>query len=186
MQLLTINSEVVLSDTIVVRVAAVARRYTLHKRLLIHHSKYFSGALSNLRESKEGLVVLEAVDAEVFDVFVDWIYEKTLPEKLLTPKTDNGVVSLHRRAYMLADRLIASGFKRKLFDVIFDRYSRQRKFPRYATISFAFDNLPDGDPLLQLLIDTFCVDDALQRYPRVRSQKKQCRMFHKGLLFASS
>ena len=72
---------------------------------------------------------------------------------------------------MLADRLIASGFKRKLFDVIFDRYSRQREFPRYATISFAFNNLPDGDPLLQLLIDTFCVNDALQRYSK--SQKPE-------------
>lgn len=76
----TINSAITKSDTIIVRVGAEQKDYTLHTKLLELHSGFFRGALSGkFKETKEGVILLEDVDNDAFDVFVDWMYEKALP-----------------------------------------------------------------------------------------------------------
>jgi len=62
----------VVSDTILVRVGEEKKDYALHKRLLVHHSEYFRGALSgNFRETSVGVILLNDITTKCFDLFVD-------------------------------------------------------------------------------------------------------------------
>lgn len=100
-------SSTVVSDTIIVTVGTEEKRYTLHKKLLLHHSEYFRGALSgNFRETDNGVVPLDDLETDVFDIFVDWLYEKKLPEGIDTAVNDGHKISIKYRTYVLADRLL--------------------------------------------------------------------------------
>lgn len=159
---LTIDSDFVVSDTIVVRVGTQAKKYTLHERLLVYHSSYFKGALSGrFRETDDGVVPLDDVDTDVFDAFVDWMYEKKLPAYVYTQKDDSATIPVLWHAYILADRLLAAPFKIALFEGIFDLLVLQTKYPLFQTIAFIWEKLTTNDPLLQLLIDTFCLNGGL-------------------------
>jgi hypothetical protein len=171
---LTCSSAAVLSDTVIVRVGAEAKKYTLHKRLLAHHSEYFRGALSgNFRETDDGVVLLDDVMAEVFDIFVDWLYEKRLPDCFGTPGVYKDRVSIKYHAYVLADRLVVPGMKKEIMDRLFVILATPRNYPAYGVITFAFRNLPEKDPLLQLLVDSFCVNDGISLYPATHAPSKQ-------------
>ncbi|KAH7389363.1 hypothetical protein DE146DRAFT_791395 [Phaeosphaeria sp. MPI-PUGE-AT-0046c] len=158
-------SEITASDTIVVRVGTEAKKYTLHKRLLVHHFDYFKGALSGkFRETDDGVVPLDDVETDIFDAFVDWMYERNLPDYLFTWTGKLGAIPTKYRAYTLADRLMATSFKRALFDTIFEEYAAQKRHTAYHVITFAYKNLSTSDPMLQLLVDAFCANSTLENY----------------------
>ena len=139
------------------------KKYTLHERLLTHHSQYFRGALSgNFKESDDRVVTLEDADTEAFDFLVDWLYDRKLPG--FHKAWDVNRMPLRLHAYVLADRLLMLLLKKALFDCYFELYKPKNIFPRYYAIGFAFTNLPARDPLLQLWIDAFCVNNGIERY----------------------
>ncbi|EAT87519.1 hypothetical protein HBI56_122580 [Parastagonospora nodorum] len=151
----------VVSDTIIVRVGDERKDYTLHKRLLIHHSEYFRGALSgNFRETNDGVITLEDIATEYFDVFVDWLYEKEIP-KIKPSALGKGQNSTLLRTYVLADRFMVFGLKNAILKFLFDMNEHGRMVPTYATITYAFQNLTEHDPLLQFIVDMFCVNNAI-------------------------
>jgi len=155
------------SDTIVVSVGSERRKYTLHKKLVIHRSEYFRKSLSSgFKESIEGVVVLADVDVDTFEIFVDWLYEKRLPEAIEACPSKNGGVTVKTRTYALADRFVASEFKQAIFDNYFTKYCSS-SFPSYPNMAFGFANLQDKDPLLQLWIDAFCRHTGILGYQRV-------------------
>jgi hypothetical protein len=119
------------SDTIVVEVGAEKKQYTLHKKVLWHHSGYFRGALSGkFKETDNGIITLWDVDVDAFDVFVDFIYDKKLPDCVYAPWQVNvPMVSVKIRAYTLAERLLASSLKHALTDMIFQSYRSTKAWP---------------------------------------------------------
>jgi hypothetical protein len=126
---------------------------------------YFHGALSgNFKETEYGIIVLSDVDTHAFDVFVDWVYEKELPECVhaISPK-DSPVVSIRSRAYVLADRLLVLDLKKELMDVDFDRFQGYRNTPGFIRIIYLFKNHPESDPMLQLVVDSFCINEAIRK-----------------------
>jgi hypothetical protein len=160
------SSVFVVSDTIIVKVGAEGKKYTLHKKLLLYHSSYFRGALSGgFKETNDGVVLLDDVATDVFDIFVDWLYEKKLPNCVEANASSYGEVSIRFHSYVLADRLIAPGFKTAIFDTIFNRHAPRDQPPPYYAISFVFNNLCRNDPLLQFVVDLFCVKNGVERYP---------------------
>jgi hypothetical protein len=163
--MLTSHSLIAQSDTIIVKVGDQQKKYTLHTKLLAYHSGYFHGALSgNFKETEDGIIVLSDVDTDAFDVFVDWVYEKKLPECVhaISPK-DSPVVSIRSRAYVLADRLLVLDLKKELMDVDFDRFQGYRNTPGFIRIIYLFKNHPESDPMLQLVVDSFCINEAIRK-----------------------
>jgi hypothetical protein len=161
------NSAIAVSDTIVVKVGVEEKKYTLHKKLLLHHSSYFRGALSgNFKETDEGVIPLDDVQTDVFDIFVDYIYEKRLPESFYTSRSSPGEISIRLHAYILADRLMVPELRAAVFNHFFDIYGNKNQFPPYTALTFAFKSLPEGDPLVDLLIDASCNNNALDRYSK--------------------
>jgi len=163
---LTKHSAIVQTGTIVVIVGTERKNYTLHEKLLTHHSQYSRCALSgNFKESDDRVVTLEDVDTEAFDFLVDWLYDRKLPA--FQKAWDVNRMPLRLHAYVLADRLLMPLLKKAIFDYYFEIYMPKNIFPSYSAIGFAFTNLPARDPLLQLWIDAFCVNNGIEIYKRV-------------------
>ncbi|CAA9964063.1 hypothetical protein P3342_009532 [Pyrenophora teres f. teres] len=144
-------SAAVAFDLGVVEVKLEKKAYTIHKKLLTEYSGYFRRKLSK----NEGILNLHHFDRKSFEIFIDWIYEKTLPSCI----ADDGVVSLRYRAYVLAQQLSAIPFKTALMGAIFDKDSQS--IPQSPEVKYLFFCLPDEDPMLQFLVDAFCVNNGI-------------------------
>ncbi|KAH9876255.1 hypothetical protein J1614_004134 [Plenodomus biglobosus] len=155
-------SAVATSGTVVVKVGAEAKAYTLHKELLTFHSGFFRGALSgHFEESIEGVINLKDLEVDAFNVFVDWMYEKALPEYipsgLLAPwPLRPRIIGFAFHVYIMADMLLAFGLKKALFDALFPVLAEGTGCAILLIRTF-WDHLPHSDPLHQLVLDSFCV-----------------------------
>jgi hypothetical protein len=146
------NSTAAASDTVVVIVGPEQKRYTLHKRLLEYHSAYFRRAFRGDVSQYNN----PTIHAPCFDIVVDWMYEKGLPS--YTKTKTGGELLL---TYMLAEFLSIGGLKRMSMDKIFDLLSDSR-VPG-GIVEILFRKLPKNDPLLQLTVDLFCINNGVAR-----------------------
>ncbi|KAF2127185.1 hypothetical protein P153DRAFT_433005 [Dothidotthia symphoricarpi CBS 119687] len=112
-------SAIAVPSTIVVKVGVEQKRYTLHKKLLEHHSGFFRGALSGkFKETADGVISIRQVDTDAFDIFVDWMYEKKLSEHVRAPSLSADRILVKYRAYIAADMLLAAEWKDALMENI--------------------------------------------------------------------
>ena len=95
-----------------------------------------------------------------FDVFVDWMYERSLPSYFDTTGTKETDVDPMLSVYVLADKLSVGSLKNALMDSLFDWLSVG--LVEVGNADFMFEYLPEGDPLLQLTIDAFCFNDGVK------------------------
>ena len=163
-------SAVAASDTVVIVVVVVDQEkvYTLHRRLLIHHSGFFRRVLTDgvnilhLRELSNFVFGEFDFDFIIdnFDVFVDWLYERSLPSCFDTTGTKDTDVDPMLSVYVLAQKLSVGSLKNTLMDSLFDWLSDGRY--HLGNAEFMFEYLPGGDPLLQLAIDAFCFNDGVK------------------------
>lgn len=166
---------------IVVRAGLDEKKYVLHTSLLIYYSGFFHGALSGkFKETAEGCVALPHVASEPFDVFVDWIYSEKLPRKDMWKPNDAAYISTMYHAYALADMLLVLDMKEAILDVIFE--GLETRYPRYDRVIYAFENLVDEDPLLQLLVDAQCINNGVERRQKEGNNELLERLPHKFLV----
>ncbi|KAF9693671.1 hypothetical protein EKO04_008458 [Ascochyta lentis] len=154
---------------VIVEVGPAHKKYYLHKALVVFHSEYFRKALQgSWKEAKEGIVRLEDVESNAFNVFVHWLYNQQIPEEFdytaWTSIFGDDVMlyqdqfQLQIQAYALGDRLLAPVFRRALNDVIVSNQimqylSASKRLPIYQ---WAFANISEDRPLLQFLVNKFC------------------------------
>ncbi|KAJ8112973.1 hypothetical protein OPT61_g4788 [Boeremia exigua] len=136
-------------------------KYTVHRAVLIEQSDYFKKALiGSWMEAHESTVRLEDVEQKTLDVFVEWIYTQTLPKSHQgwhETRTPEEVEHAMLQAYVFGDRYQALSFKAAVFQDII-KYFSNRGFstPSYKMIIYAFNNLPEEDTVLTLLVELQC------------------------------
>ena len=141
--------------------------YRVHEALLVHHSDYFRKALQQYwKEGEERKVVMNDLEPEAFDVFIDWLYTQKLPQKLedwLPRDTDEDACSydcrldlLHLQVYVIADRLGTPELLHAINNAIVDEGITG--VPYYKSIIYAFDNIPSGRWILKWLVDSYCAN----------------------------
>jgi hypothetical protein len=146
------NSAAAASGTVVVIVGPEEKRYTLHKRLLEYHSGYFRSIFTKrISECR-----LRGVSVKGFDIFIDWMYETSL--RSYTDDTESIPHMFH--AYLVATKLLIGSFKTAVMEEIFDLLSGRHLHA--AVVGWCFEVLPDNDPLLVLIVDTFCVNNGVK------------------------
>ncbi|KAI4681785.1 uncharacterized protein J4E84_007381 [Alternaria hordeiaustralica] len=149
-----INGAAAVAETVVVIVGPEEKRYTLHKRLLRHHSGYFRRVFVNgVNECR-----LHNTTSKGFDVFVDWIYETRLRPSV---DTKGGEARSMLRAYLVAAGLSVGPLKKAVMDWMFHHLSSHRL--RAWAVIWMFESLPNNDPLLQLIVDSFCVNNGVRK-----------------------
>jgi hypothetical protein len=150
---------------VTVKIGPEHAMYRIHKALLVHHSNYFRKALrGSWKEAEEGQVVLDDLEPAAFDVFVDWLYTKKIPETqqqwlTLEPNEDfydyNCRMNMLRlKAYVVADRLGSQ----ELLEMINNNYVDDNcdSPPWYKEINYAFSNIPSNRRILKLIVAAHC------------------------------
>ena len=150
--LLILHSAAAASKTVIVIAGSEEKHYTLHKQLLSYYSGYFRRAFVKERSNWH----LDNVSVEGFNVFVDWIYETRLRPSV---NTDEDETSCMLSAYLVATELSVGSLNTAILDWIFLDLSDS--YLSVSAVQRCFDVLPNNDPLLQLIVDAFCINDGV-------------------------
>jgi hypothetical protein len=132
--------------------------YYVHKDFLIHHSGYFKKALVGpWKESEERVVILDDVEIAPFNILVHFLYTSQIPSSTdewvkisQAKKWKIEVVEL--KLLVLADRFHMSELLQLVNNDLVG--SRMKHAPYYELVIYAWENLPEGSPILRLLVDT--------------------------------
>lgn len=100
------------------------------------------------------------IDSSIFGVFLDWVYAQRIhdPEEgnWFEVYNDDDLLGYNctnlARLYGFADRFLVPALSRAVLVMAYSFY-KIGKPPRYATVIYAFETLPENDPYLRLLVD---------------------------------
>ena len=113
--------------------------YTVHKKLLCHHSTFFDSAFNGtLKEAHTHEMRLPEDTKETFDVFVHWLYSSHLPkEDSCDESADLGLYYL--RLFIIAEKYLIPELQGSTYHRI-RRYFGTCTFPRKYFVQELFEN----------------------------------------------
>ncbi|TGO34767.1 hypothetical protein BHYA_0183g00190 [Botrytis hyacinthi] len=129
------------SQMVDIRVGKELRLFRVHKSLLCIRVPYFDKMFnSEFSESITNSAVLQEVNAEAFDVLVDWVYTNILPPDIGTWDPIE--------VYIVADRICLTELMDEVIDII------QARFPLISMDALIiYSRLPKGSKLRLLALD---------------------------------
>ncbi|KAI4914108.1 hypothetical protein J4E85_010620 [Alternaria conjuncta] len=143
-----------------------AKRFTVHLNLIVYYSPFFLAALKGpFKEAKDKVVALPDTDANIFELFANWLYRQRFPTEADSPQL---LALYHRdedanfrfdrlvRLYVFSDKYDVPKLKRQCLDMIFEYLVDEDLLPDLSHVVYAVKNLDDEDPLLRMIIDCFC------------------------------
>jgi hypothetical protein len=167
------------------------KTFHVHKDQLVHKSAYFRTSLeSEFVEGRTQQVLLDQDDPDVFDVFVQWIYQGDYDVQMAIPKEEGGTedawYELHARAYSLGNRLIAPDFKKKVVEklaTIFERYDDLAMALVIKMAEIIYDGTSNEDGVeMRSLLAIYCGSRVGRQSPhQYRADRR--RYFKKGELY---
>ncbi|KAH4037322.1 hypothetical protein HBI24_153670 [Parastagonospora nodorum] len=160
-----------LGEVVAISIGIDQKIYHVHKDLICHHSEYFRAAYNGRWKEAQDGVALDFVEAEVFNLFVHWIYTTGLPGtakdlvQIAIVKRDesskNGALDQEReldiillKASIFGDRFLATGFRKDVHNLFVNLAVHGRV--HYECIKYAFDNLGEDVLLLECIVDLQC------------------------------
>ncbi|KAH6639639.1 hypothetical protein C7974DRAFT_410597 [Boeremia exigua] len=140
--------------------------YYVHKSLLTQHSEYFQRALNgSWKEAEEGVITLEDVECNTFDIFVEWLYTQKVPKKYSEWLKDTLTPDIwQRKAVQMAivkachfgDRFLVSEFGRIVERTFICYIVTSEDDLYYEVIAYAYEHLSTKSLILKAMIDTHC------------------------------
>ncbi|KAL8869640.1 MAG: hypothetical protein Q9198_007832 [Flavoplaca austrocitrina] len=145
-----------LQDTQLVTVnvgsSEAAESWTIHKRLLAHHSPYFAAAFNgNFTESATNTVCFVEDDPDAFKLFVQWLYSGELVRDLGDEDDLPNILCL---AWALGDKLQCPVFQDRVM-LKFVAY-HNIYWMREDTMRLIYDISPPGSVLRAFAVDLLC------------------------------
>ena len=120
------------------------------------------------------------------DVFNAWTYTRTLPACVkYETEIDNKWQMLLAKVYVFGDRFNIPGLKSAALNMQKTNASeRQQPWgvmqpPCCKVIKFVYENLPENDTFMQLLVNNFCCGD---KFTNAEQAENELRSFPHGLL----
>ncbi|PCH00554.1 BTB/POZ [Penicillium occitanis (nom. inval.)] len=142
-----------------VLVGAEKKLFSVHEKLIRASSQFFDRAMSGAwLESAQRTIQLPEDEAEIFGIYVHWLYYGTLP----VCSNDSGLPENHEylklvKAYTLGNKLMDMGFQNAAIDAIVEKSISEedgtRWYPVTEVVEFAYNNTRNSDPIRQLLVD---------------------------------
>ncbi|KAH8625825.1 hypothetical protein IG631_19704 [Alternaria alternata] len=144
---------------IIVEVGPNRRKYHVQKAFLTHYSEYFSKALNGAwKEAKDKIIRLTDIEPAIFGLFIEWLYTQNLPNliTLNANKIDLSSRLWKIKLYVFADRFAVSRLRTALnLEIVKLTMPLHTSIWDYASIVYAFANLPSTDPLLDFFVDLY-------------------------------
>ncbi|WAO97088.1 Hypothetical protein NCS54_01479400 [Fusarium falciforme] len=136
--------------------------FSVHEKVICASSDFFKKAvLGGWRESEEGLVRLESDSPDVFNVYMQWLYYRTIPVRIDEPGIrGNAEYMLLAKAFVLGDKLQDGGFQDAVMDAMVDKTSSeasdsQKWFPVGPVIRFIYENTLASSKARLFLVDVY-------------------------------
>lgn len=134
--------------------------FVVHKEIICHHSPFFKAACTgHFREAEDRVVKLPDDRAELFDIFLQWLYSQNLQQVFAEVTLPAWTTFIE--LYILADKLQVRTLKSAIMDQMVCRavaaggsYQRE-KFPTNADIRLAYETTPPTSPMRQFLAELF-------------------------------
>ena len=132
--------------------------FSVHENLIRASSDFFDKAMSHdWKESEERSVSLPEEDPKTFQLYLHWLYCKTLPVK--SDSIRNTELVKLAKAYVLGDRLLDLDFKDKVIDAIIDK-SRSSSLGLYGYMldpatAYIYKNTLEGSKARLLFVDLY-------------------------------
>ncbi|KAL6707974.1 hypothetical protein ACN47E_003648 [Coniothyrium glycines] len=146
------------------------KKFVLHEKLLVHYSGFFRAALTGkFKEAEEKVARLLDDDADVFEMFVHWLYHGDFPDRARAD--DAGLLEiLEDRDSSLADpdwlvllylfgqQDMVDQLQNETLNALFDliQNNENARLPSPTVIDQAWEQLPDTSPMKHLLVEMFC------------------------------
>ncbi|KAI4629190.1 uncharacterized protein J4E87_003452 [Alternaria ethzedia] len=146
-----------------------AKRFTVQLNRIVYYSPFFLAALKgSFKEAKDKIVTLPDTEANIFELFVHWLYRQRFPTEGDSPR----LLALYNggdeypyfqsaklmKLYVFSDKYNVPKLKRDCLDALFEHLGDETayKLPNLNDVAYAVKNLNDEDPLLRMIIDGFC------------------------------
>lgn len=127
------------------------RSFIVHTELLNYRSSFFKAATTgNWDEAKTGIINLPADDPQVFEIFLDWLYQRKLD---LNPYQAQNL-SLILALWIFGDKRQAPAFQNAVAELL-RTFANNHPTVSPEVIDFAFENTVEGSPLRTFLTDIF-------------------------------
>ena len=149
---LTYNPSSLYKDYVYVDVGRSKQRFSVHKGLVCHRSKFFDAAFNgSFSEASTGIVTLTEEDPEIFDIVHTWLYTNQL-----TQSKDGQDVECSfeqcRDVFVLADRLVMPLLCNMAIDWLKDFYLHEDVLPSAAVIIGTYAITPENSVIRKLLV----------------------------------
>jgi hypothetical protein len=157
-------------QNVVIEVGPNHTQYHLPKTLLTHYSEYFDKALNGLWKQSSGEPIkLDDVSPTVFNLFVNWLYSQKNPYLFAWNSASewdmDGVEALKYNECAMLEIMLYAFADRSLVPTLYTGLNRLLTAGKYGApsldvITYAFNHLPDTEPVLQFIVDVYCSRDA--------------------------
>lgn len=135
--------------------------YPIHQSLVCASSKFFRSAVKPEWTSSKADPRAVDLSEEVpgtFEIYVHWLYFKTLPTVRMEPKAN--IASEYKdlaRCYVLGEKLIDIEFKNAVLDsfadAMADQLLKEHRFPGVQEINIIYKGTMEDSPARELLVD---------------------------------
>lgn len=146
-------------DIVYVDVGPSKQRFSVHKGLICHKSKFFSAAFnSSFSEAVNGIVELVEEEPEIFDIAHAWLYTN----ELTWSEGGKDVPCLVRQLsdlFVLADKLDMPLLCNKAIDGLKSKFLETEYMPSVTLINTAYTKTPESSPLRKLYVAVMTFDD---------------------------
>ncbi|ORY08903.1 hypothetical protein BCR34DRAFT_589645 [Clohesyomyces aquaticus] len=163
---------------LILKVGPKLKEFAVHSYMLKHHSGYFHVVLHNgnmVQQFADGMSPLQSVEPDVFQVFINWVYNERLPDRwpdIVDPTCHTESEGDEGNGGAGQENWIADLLMMKIYVFATDYEVPALKsavamditgfgdvdFPPFLQIvKYAFNNLKREDPILDFLVDTNCL-----------------------------
>lgn len=153
-----------------VLVGVEKKLFSVHEKLIRASSQFFDKAMSGAwLESAHRTIQLPEDEAEIFGIYVHWLYYGTLPVCC----NDSGLPENQEylkivKAYTLGDKLMDTKFQNAAIDAIIEKSisaasDGNRWYPVAEVVEFAYNNTLDSSSCLLAMVTGLIMETLTQR-----------------------
>lgn len=166
------------NNIVYVEVGDDATTFGIHRGLLCRQSSYFKAALSsNLKEAKEGAIVLESEDVGIFERFNLWLYTGRFLKEGENVKDVGWETSF--QIYIFAEKYGAHRLQNTTIDHMIKMNAVLKVLPGGPDIRRAWFGTSGAAPIKRFLVDLYARKADL---PNIMGSEEKYREFHLGFM----
>jgi len=147
-------------DLITVEVSDAQVRYSVIESAIRKSSKFFDNAMKpEWADSRPDprVVDLSDEDVEIFEVYLHWLYFKTLPTVCMDDIGRSSEYLLLAECYIMGEKIMDTGFKNAVLEALVDKERSPpfygSRLPSKGAICIIYEGTREGSPARRLLVD---------------------------------